>query len=56
MMQQNRTFCYEPDVWRELTGGGEIQIVPAGGQDSGIDPGDHVGLIHDKVHHIMITV
>lgn len=41
---------------QELTGGGKVQIIPAGAQDSGIDSWDHVGLIHDIIHHIMITV
>jgi len=43
-------------VRQELTGGREVQIIPAGAQDSGIDSWDNIGLIHDKIHHIMVTV
>lgn len=53
MIQQKRKTQF---LLGTLTGGGEVQIIPAGAQDSGIDSWDHVGLIHDEVHHIMVTV
>lgn len=37
-----------------LTGVGQIQVCPAGGQHPGVDAGHDVGLIHDEVHDIMI--
>lgn len=37
-----------------LTAARQIQVAPAGGQHSGVDAGDHVGLIHDEVHHVVI--
>lgn len=38
-----------------LTSVGEVQVVSAGGQDPGVDAGDHVRLVHDEVHHIVVT-
>ena len=39
----------------ELTGVRQVQVCPAGGEDSGVDAGDHVGLVHDEVYHVMVT-
>ncbi len=43
-------------IRQELTGGRKVQIIPVGAQDSGIDSWDHIGLIHNKIHYIMVTV
>lgn len=37
-----------------LTAARQIQVAPAGGQHSGVDARNHVGLIHDEVHHVVI--
>lgn len=38
-----------------LTGARQVQVGPGGGQDPGVDPRNHVGLVHDEVQHIMVT-
>lgn len=37
-----------------LTGIRQVQVCSAGGQHSGIDAGNNVGLVHDEVHNIVI--
>lgn len=37
-----------------LTGIRQVQVRPAGGQHSGVDARNHVGLIHDEVHDVVI--
>ena len=37
-----------------LTGVGQVQVGPAGVQDSGVDARHHVGLVHHEVHHVVV--
>lgn len=32
----------------------QVQVCSAGGQDSGVDARNNVGLVHDEVYNIMI--